>query len=155
MKFRYFYIANFEQVALNKETLTGISSSTYVGQMQGESIKRIYSKHHRTFDGFSVIPWLYIVQTTKYYFKKQLHNMETKHCCKTRSNQYCCWDELRQGCRGSSHHWPFYHAVYCVINVRHQNIEVSISLKISFFSIEKLLLTWISRFLLKQPSRRL
>ena len=63
MKFRYFYIANFEQVALNKLTLTGISSSTHVGQIQGENIKRIYSKHRRTFVGFSVIHKVFVKAT--------------------------------------------------------------------------------------------
>ena len=58
---------------------------------------------------------------------------------------------MLQGCRGRSLHWAFYHAdVYCVINIHHQNIEVSISLNTSFFGFEKLLLTWISRFLMKR-----
>ena len=72
-------------------------SSTNVGQIQGESIKRIYSKYHRTFDGFSVIQ--IIDTTTKYdystksqavihnYLWKQLHKRETKHCYKTSCNK--------------------------------------------------------------------
>ena len=74
----------------------GRRGSTHVGQIQGESIKQIYSKHHRTFDGFSVIH--IIDTTTKYdynaksqavihnYLRKQLHNRETKHCYKTSCN---------------------------------------------------------------------
>ena len=74
----------------------GRRSSSHVGQIQGESIKRIYSKHHRTFDDFSVIH--IIDTTTKYdyntkpqavihnYLRKQLHNRETKHCYKTSCN---------------------------------------------------------------------
>ena len=75
----------------------GRRSSTHVGQIQGESIKIIYSKHHRTFDGFSVI---HIIDTAiKYdyntksqavipnYLRKQLNNRETKHCYKTSCNK--------------------------------------------------------------------
>ena len=74
----------------------GRRSSTHAGQIQGETIKRIYSRHHRTFDGFSVV---HIIDTaTKYdyntksqavihnYLRKQLHNWETKHCYKTSCN---------------------------------------------------------------------
>ena len=42
----------------------GRRSSTHVGQIQRENKKRIYSKHHRTFDGFSVI---HIIDTTTKY----------------------------------------------------------------------------------------
>ena len=69
VKFWYFYIANFEQVALGKYTLTGISFSTYDGQIQGENLKRIFANHHILFDGFSVIHntynhiWLYYKTT--------------------------------------------------------------------------------------------
>ena len=67
----------------------------------------------------------------------------------------CYWDEL-QSFRGSSHHWAYNHAdVYCVIAVHHQNMKVSVSLNISFFCFEKLLLTWTSEFLGKQPPMRL
>ena len=74
----------------------GRRSSTHVREIQGKTIKRIDSKHHRTFDGFSVI---HIIDTaTKYdhntkslavihnYLRKQLHNRETKHCYKTSCN---------------------------------------------------------------------
>ena len=75
----------------------GRRSSSHVGQIQGESIKRIYSKHYRTFDDFSVIH--IIDTTTKYdyntkpqavihnYLRKQLHNRETKHCYKPSCNK--------------------------------------------------------------------
>ena len=42
----------------------GKRSSSHIGQIQRESIKRIYSKHHRTFDGFSEI---HIIDTTTKY----------------------------------------------------------------------------------------
>ena len=74
----------------------GRRSSTHVEQIQEETIKRVYSKHHWTFDGFSVV---HIIDTsTKYdyntkpqavihnYLRKQLHNGETKHCYKTSCN---------------------------------------------------------------------
>ena len=58
-----------------------------------------------------------------------------------------CWDELLQGCSGSSHHWAHDRAdVCCVITAHPQNIEVSVFLNSSFSCFEKLLLTWISRF---------
>ena len=77
----------------------GRRNSSHVGQVQGESIKRIYSKYHRTFAGFSVIH--IIDTTTKYdyndyklpqavihnYLRKQLHNRETKHCYQTSCNK--------------------------------------------------------------------
>ena len=75
----------------------GRHSSSHVGQIQGESIKLIYSKHHRAFDDFSVIHIIDI--TTKYdyntkpqavihnYLRKQLRNSETKHCCKPSCNK--------------------------------------------------------------------
>ena len=71
--------------------MADISSST--GQMQGESIKQTYSKHHKTFDGFSVMQTAKYDYTTKplaviqNYFKNHLHNRETKHSFKTRCNQ--------------------------------------------------------------------
>ena len=37
--------------SLSQKTV-GRRSSTHVGQIQGECAKRIYSKQHRTFDGF-------------------------------------------------------------------------------------------------------
>ena len=44
--------------------------------------------------------------------------------------------------RGISHHWDYNHAnVYCVATY-HQYMKVLVSLNISFFSFEKLLLTW-------------
>ena len=75
----------------------GRRSSSHVRQIQGESIKRIYSKHYRTFDGFSVIH--IIDTTTKYdyntkpqtvihnYLRNHLHNRETKHCYKPSCNK--------------------------------------------------------------------
>ena len=74
----------------------GRRSSSHVGQIQGESIKRIYSKHHRTFDGFSDT---IIDTTTKYdyntkpqavihnYLRKQLHEWEIKRCYKANCNK--------------------------------------------------------------------
>ena len=83
--------------------------------------------------------------------------METKHCYKTSfyiNNWW--WGELLQDCSGSSHHWACNHAdVYCVITAHPQNLEVSVPINTSFLCFEKLLLTWNSRFLLKQPSRSL
>ena len=58
-----------------------------------------------------------------------------------------------QGFCGNSYHWTYNHAVYCaVITAHHQNMEVSVFLNTSFFCFEKLLLTWISRFLWIPPS---
>ena len=74
----------------------GRRSSTHVGQIQGESVKRIYSKHHITFDGFSVIHNRYKTKNDyntkrqtviQNYLRKQLHDMETKHCYKTSYNK--------------------------------------------------------------------
>ena len=72
-------------------------SSSHVGQIQGESIKRIYSKHQRTFDDFSVI---HIIDTTTKcdyntkpqavihnYLRNQLYNRETKHFYKPSCNK--------------------------------------------------------------------
>ena len=79
------------------QKIVGRRSSTHVGEIQGESIKLIYSKHHKTLDGFAVIHR--IDATTKYdynakpqavihnYLRKQLHNKETKHCYKTSCNK--------------------------------------------------------------------
>ena len=83
--------------------------------------------------------------------------METKHYYKTSCyiNNWW-WVELLQDCSGSSHHWACNHAdAYCVITAHPQNLEVSVPMSTRFFFFEKLLLTWISRFLLKQPSRSL
>ena len=83
--------------------------------------------------------------------------METKHCYKASCYiNNCWWAELLQDCSGSSHHWACNHAdFYCVITAHTQNLEVSVPMSTSFFCFEKLLLTWNSRFLLKQPSRSL
>ena len=76
--------------------MTGKSSSTYVGRIQGETLKRIYLNHHRTFDCFSVIHNAYNHKydyTTKPQaviqncFRKQLHSKKTKHCYKSRCNK--------------------------------------------------------------------
>ena len=138
--------------------MTGISSITYVGQIQGKSQKQIYTNYHRTFDDFSAI----IIHTTIHdyttkpqavvqnYFRNQLHDRETKHCKKnlfeeiTVAEMNCCKVVVEAAI------WVYNHAdVYYIITLYHQNIGVSVSLITSFFCFEKLLLTWNSRFLLK------
>ena len=54
----------------------GRRSSTHVGQIQGENIKRIYSKHYRTLDGFSVIHIIDTITKYGYNTKSQavIHN---------------------------------------------------------------------------------
>ena len=60
----------------------GRRSSSHVGQIQGESVKRIYSKHHKTSDD-TASKYDYNTKSQAVihnYLRKQLHNRETKHC---------------------------------------------------------------------------